>query len=88
MTACSTFISGCRVTRFSRKMDQGYIAVSDQLWAWVDKIESQPPPETAIPALNRGQQRAIGPGGGPIFIGSATAGRDFNINSQTNPFHR
>lgn len=80
-----------QIARFSGKMDQGYVAVSDQLWTWVDSIESQPT-RTAVPGGYRttgtsNPQQITQSGGGPIFMGTSTAGRDFNINiGQAKPF--
>ncbi|CAI7655933.1 unnamed protein product [Penicillium pancosmium] len=76
-----------QMTRFSGKTDQGYVAVSDQLWAWVEAIESRSLPEPATPVPNRINQRTIESGGGPIFLGNAGAGRDFNISTQTHGFY-
>lgn len=72
-----------QITRFSSKTDQGYVAVSEQLWEWVETIESRSLPEDATPVTNYRKQGTIKSGGGPIFLGTATAGRDFNISTQT-----
>lgn len=79
-----------QMVRFSGKTDQGYVAVSDQIWAWVENIESQPPPASAPSGSNQGdrQRRAIESGGGPIFMGTTTVGRDLRINNQTHQFYR
>jgi hypothetical protein len=80
-----------QIARFSGKTDQGYVAVSNQLLTWVDNIESQPI-RAAVPGGYRitgtsSPQQIIQSGGGPIFMGTSTAGRDFNINTgQVKPF--
>jgi hypothetical protein len=75
-----------QITRFSGKTDQGYVAVSDQLWAWVETIKSRSLQEDATAVPNYRKQGTIESGGGPIFLGTATAGRDFNISTQTHGY--
>ncbi|KAJ5391974.1 hypothetical protein N7509_007464 [Penicillium cosmopolitanum] len=76
-----------QMTRFSGKTDQGYVAVSDQLWAWVETIESRSLPEPATPVTNHRKHKTIESSGGPIFLGNAAAGRDFNISTQMHGFY-
>lgn len=95
----SAILSGCSnrsihadhmgMTKFGGNRDPGYVAVSEQLWLWVHTLEdleaqaqaasvrTQPQPH------QHQQQRTIDSGGGPIFLGSVTAGRDFINSAQT-----
>lgn len=76
------------MARFHGAQDPGYVAVSSQLWLWCNAIqESRPSVETIREKRNRrfGELHDVAPtvisGGGPVFMGNQTAGRDFNVNA-------
>ncbi|KAJ9656083.1 hypothetical protein H2201_008655 [Coniosporium apollinis] len=94
-----------QMTKFSSAKDAGYVAVSDQLWLWVDALQkeaeaqakaasaSQVSPEEIRERRNRrfgtmqdvvsGSQHfgSVNSGGGPVFQGNQSAGRDFNVGT-------
>ncbi|KAJ5835667.1 hypothetical protein N7447_001693 [Penicillium robsamsonii] len=71
-----------QMTRFNSPQDPGYMAVSNQLWIWVDGIESQQAP-VPVEAGNRSSRSGymIQSGGGPVMLGNMSAGRDFTFNN-------
>src|SRR5580704_14496810 len=92
-----------QMTRFSDAKDAGYVAVSDQLWLWIDnlqreaeaKAKADPTSQLSIEEIRDRRNRRFGTiqdidgpqiqsvssRGGPIFLGSQNAGRDFNVNT-------
>ncbi|KAJ5903949.1 hypothetical protein N7504_006332 [Penicillium tannophilum] len=91
----SAILSGCSnrsihadhmgMTKFGGNRDPGYVAVSEQLWLWVHTLEDLEAKAQAasVRTQQQQQQRTIDSGGGPIFLGSVTAGRDFINSTQT-----
>lgn len=73
------------MTKFGGNRDPGYVAVSEQLWLWVHTLEDLEAKAQAasVRTQQQQQQRTIDSGGGPIFLGSVTAGRDFINSTQT-----
>ncbi|CAG8897091.1 unnamed protein product [Penicillium egyptiacum] len=71
-----------QMTKFSSCQDPGYMAVSNQLWVWVDAIESQQGP-VSMEAGNRKPRSGyfIESSGGPVMLGNMNAGRDFTFNN-------
>ncbi|KAJ5628167.1 hypothetical protein N7490_010395 [Penicillium lividum] len=93
----SAILSGCSnrsihadhmgMTKFSGNRDPGYVAVSGQLWLWVNLLEdmdsqAQTQTQQAASARTAQQQRAINSGGGPIIFGSVIAERDIMNSNQ------
>ncbi|KAJ5127296.1 hypothetical protein N7448_008075 [Penicillium atrosanguineum] len=74
------------MTKSSNAKDPGFVSVSDQLWTWTNVPEIQ---AASVPVQNGRQYPDGGPehpylidsGGGPIFQGNQTAGRNININT-------
>jgi hypothetical protein len=81
------------MVRYASKSDPGYIAVSDQLWIWVDEITqssaSSLPPLDEIRQARQGDgsqfivRGSINSGGGSVLVGNQTASGDI-----TNGFGR
>ncbi|KAJ6092418.1 hypothetical protein N7467_004387 [Penicillium canescens] len=69
-----------QMTKFSSPQDPGYKAVSDQLWLWVSEIESQQD-QVPMQAGNLRPGYLIQSGGGPVMLGTMSAGRDFSFNN-------
>jgi len=81
------------MTKFSSAKDAGYVAVSDQLWLWADTLKKT---ETQfMEEIREGRNKKFGTmqdvgssvysgsvnsGGGLVFQGNQSAGRDFNVN--------
>jgi len=68
------------MTRFSSLQDPGYKAVSSQLWIWVDELESEQV-QVPVEAANPRSRYLIQSGGGPVMMGTMSAGRDFRFNN-------
>ncbi|KAJ5663921.1 hypothetical protein N7507_004652 [Penicillium longicatenatum] len=94
----SAILSGCsnrsihadhmEMTKFGSNRDPGYVAVSQQLWLWIytleeSKAQAQAAPVSTTQLQPHQQQHTIDSGGGPMFLGSVTAGRDFINSTQT-----
>jgi hypothetical protein len=76
------------MTKFGSNRDPGYVAVSQQLWLWIytleeSKAQAQVASVSTTQLQPHQQQRTIDSGGGPVFLGNVTAGRDFINSTQT-----
>lgn len=87
------------MTKFASARDPGYVAVSDQLWLWVEALQREREAQVQAQAFQESQlqqepagfqnsrpQYLIDSGGGPIFQGSQAAGRDINLNALTHRY--
>lgn len=81
-----------QMSRFSSDKDPGHVAVSDQLWLWVETLqkeyEVQDPAQVFgetqpgfASSQNTKTQYLIDSGGGAIFQGHQVAGRDINFHT-------
>lgn len=80
------------MTKFTGKKDAGYIRVRDQLELWVEAAAKQATMaqttdvnqdrESNAKDESRGTRSNVQSGGGAIFMGNVTAGRDFRYNQR------
>lgn len=81
------------MTRFSGPGDAGYVRVRDQLWLWVDavaqrSVEDRADRNNTNTRVHQEQPKqmllqysgTVYSGGGPVFQGSQTAGRDLHFD--------
>jgi hypothetical protein len=76
------------MTKFASANDPGFIRVRDQLWLWTEAVRvknmSTRGEEVGDSTVRESkdsarQPRNINSGGGPLFMGNLSAGRDINM---------